>query len=1844
MTAFQDFLAQRLSVGGFSTEDALVSFLPLVRETLEAHAADCVAPLEGLAELRVENNRIWFEKAKQQSLRTNSSALRTIQAKVVSGVEIVSETRRTSAANGPEETVINLAIAERGQAVTQPVYLDGYVAWEHEVEHHDPLTDIFSLGMILASLACSLDFTDPDDLRRFVESRDNLFRIQPGLHPVLARAITKMTEVDRHQRAQDLGPLLTTLENYRDQEVDFDFDLARIGGLDDGDQRNKQQVILTKLRERLFELSRRNRLLHFRTTMQSVNLTHSSVPLSFDVKNIRPDSVLVWNDNVQREFMTGKPVSLNKFLNFAEAIYLPSVLDRTIAEARRDQAEFGFAQLRLVVCFLHWANLKEKPIEQFDSPLVLVPVKLTKKKGIRDTYWLEVVESEAEINPVVRHQFKQLYDIDLPEHIDLTKSTIDDFFAYLAQCIESSDVSVTLKKVDRPRISLIHDQAKRRLDQYRRRARLAGRGIRRFLDLEYSYDPANYHPLGIKLFSARVRTPENKLRAILEEKPRPRSYMNTPEEAGESVKERSFFSIHEGGEDNPYTWTFDLCSVTLANFKYRKMSLVRDYDALMEQQPVNEAFDAVFSSAPRDVDRELPDTPPLESRYDVVPCDPTQATAIEEAHGGGSYIIQGPPGTGKSQTITNLIADYAAHGKRVLFVCEKRAAIDVVFARLRQCGLQELCCLIHDSQTDKKDFVMDLKQTYERFLEAPPPQKRAFGRDRVLKRMSTAVDWITQFDAQMTEPRAAAGMSLRELLDRWLALSDSLPELTMIEAERLPDYAEWNRYRAAINQYAVSLSHVQPNAIAVEHPCSIVAPRLAASDHPIDTVSSAAEAAQQQIVELQRLMVATDLPAECWNTLTRCEQLVRYARQVQSIASCKAGMALCDSTTEVATQFRDALGQLENKTQSVAEAAKKTESWRERLPAAEMEVAIQQARSFDTKRFKWFSPAWWRLRGIMHRCYDFKAHVVKPGWVQVLEWLQTEYERQQDVQQHCTAMQRDFGISSDVTTFCHDFATVQHDLKDLPDGPRAVHAILLKSHASQSVVERILGAESVLQRTTTELRRFTDHVDDSPFDQLQDRLEQALDCLEDLPDILEAYSELAEVPSDISRVLCTFPLSPTQLEAACVHRCLDDCYRQARQLSRNTGRDRIQQALKLQRWYDRWLEANAREIRTRVATRFQDTVHICSLPASQLTAEQKQLKKYYNRGRRTLEHEFGKSMRYKPIRELVSGDSGEVVKDLKPIWLMSPLSVSDTLPLDTDHFDVVIFDEASQITLEEAIPSLFRATQSIVVGDEMQLPPTDFFSSKQSTEEDDDLTFEEDGEMVQYDLESNSFLNHAAKNLQSTMLGWHYRSRSESLISFSNWKFYDGRLLTVPEETIPGQVRPEMVAQDAGAADAGADALLERSVSFHSIANGVYENRRNRAEADYIAAMVRRLIMDDDESGKTIGVVAFSEAQQAEIEGALTQLAADDQAFANRLEAEYEREEDGQFVGLLVKNLENIQGDERDIIILSVCYAPGPNGKMRMNFGPINKSGGEKRLNVAFSRAKHHMAVVSTIKHTQITNDYNDGANCLKQYLRYAEAVSVGDPDTATGILHGISRWRTDEDQLVAKSVLSEQIAAALRKHDYVVDEQVGQSHLRCDLAVRREGDATYRLGILVDTNEHYQQDDVLERDVMRPRLLRGFGWRLTHTIAKDWQADQGAELERLLRLLAGAEDPWLHYLEADESEDDEQDQEEADAPAPEAATEGAKTPQVEPEVAELLEPTEDVVAHQDQCYLEFSNETSNKFWEITLNARSHTVRFGRIGSQGQTRTKTFGTPAEARGDFDRLIRQKRAKGYQDAN
>jgi predicted DNA-binding WGR domain protein len=491
-------------------------------------------------------------------------------------------------------------------------------------------------------------------------------------------------------------------------------------------------------------------------------------------------------------------------------------------------------------------------------------------------------------------------------------------------------------------------------------------------------------------------------------------------------------------------------------------------------------------------------------------------------------------------------------------------------------------------------------------------------------------------------------------------------------------------------------------------------------------------------------------------------------------------------------------------------------------------------------------------------------------------------------------------------------------------------------------------------------------------------------------------------------------------------------------------------------------------------------------------------------------------------------------------------------------------------------------------------------------------------------------------------LAWHYRSRFESLISFSNAAFYSGNLFTIPDRQRALDNQPEIHVADASQGEANVQALLARSISFHFMENGVYEDRTNPNEAAYIAQLVRALLRSGN--GLSIGIVAFSEAQQGEIENALNALASEDQDFSGRLEAEYAREENDVFCGLFVKNLENVQGDERDIIIMSVCYGRDPGGRMLMNFGPINQRGGEKRLNVIFSRAKNHMVIVSSIRYGNITNNYNDGANSLKNFLHYAEAVSSGDAETARRVLENLNPLSrkalaplTRDDAVVAG------LAQALRSRGYLVDLDVGQSKFRCDLAVRSKSDNLYQLGILVDTDSHYSNPNLLDRYLMQPGILRAFGWSFALILTKDWYHNPDDVLDRLEKLLKG-----IAIVDDSEAVEDEPVETTApvtpvniQAPFSHAAPQNAATtPNATAFPGEPRAVPAPAAALGSIRRFEFASGPSRKFWEISTSNNSFTVRFGRLGTAGQSQTKSFNDDASARLEAETLIAQKLKKGY----
>jgi hypothetical protein len=425
-------------------------------------------------------------------------------------------------------------------------------------------------------------------------------------------------------------------------------------------------------------------------------------------------------------------------------------LDHLLADTRRDRAEFGFTNLRLVVAFLRWHNLKEDPDERILTPLLWLPVELVKKKGVRDQYVLQCGDADAEFNPVLRHQLRQLYDIDLPEEIDLDTTTLADVHADLLAQIRRTEPSVELRLVDKPAIRLVRQKAMQRMQQYQRRKPAAARTSTGTLP-PFSYARDDYRPLGQALFERWVRPSPLPQRFEAGAPPAPRQ----PQMAG--VRRAREGYVLEEPDGHRYAWDLDLTQVTLANFNYKKMSLVRDYTQLLDAPGANPAFDRVFSIEPRAVDTEIPAPLAMHERWNVVASDATQNAAVGLARSERSFIIQGPPGTGKSQTITNLIADYAGRGKRVLFVCEKRAALDVVFSRLRQSP--RFAVLPDPRFAIRQEGLHRRPQGLLRRLDRPPDDGQALQAPA----RSAAADWTRTAAAH----RSLRSRSRRRPCRRW---------------------------------------------------------------------------------------------------------------------------------------------------------------------------------------------------------------------------------------------------------------------------------------------------------------------------------------------------------------------------------------------------------------------------------------------------------------------------------------------------------------------------------------------------------------------------------------------------------------------------------------------------------------------------------------------------------------------------------------------------------------------------------------------------------------------------------------------------------------------------------------------------------------------------------------------------------------------------------------------------------------------------------------------------------------------------------------------------------------------
>lgn len=1807
---FSQFLETAFDNGHYATDDVIAFLLPLFEEVISFHEAGLVAPFDNEAALFITGKKLDIEEKFSHKPTYATSKLDNLFTEFTSKkFEIVGKIKiETDVTEGFSKAENMQVHFNSSLPLRAPAFLKGYNCFETLVNHHTPQTDIFCLGLVLGSMALGLNLYDEEDLTDFVEYRTNPVSFNQRVHPTISTLITEMTELDKNKRVSDLYDIIHRLRNYRDYDPEKQTDLSNIAGLINKEPKDRNEFILNKLRNRLFDTSRRNRLLYYKPNMRFVNLTLSSVPMVLHYQSIRPELLFTWNADVSAKVIGQKEMVLNKYLRFEDHLYLPGSLDKIRVESQRDVQEFGFSQLKLVITFLNWHNLKETANERIQSPLLLIPVELKKTKRLKeDHYSIKVLDNAAEVNPVLSNQLRELYGIVLPDFIDLDEISLEQFYQLLKGQMDAANQGIQLQYVDKPKIKLIHSIAKQTVSTYKKRIRRAGGKLDSYKNISYSYQPEYYKPLGLEIFKQRIEPRHTFLEFLINEDIK----LSIQKLTGADAKEREMFELTDS-DSNPYSWDFDVCNIVLGNFNYKKMSLVRDYNHVIDNKVHHKVFEDLFSNQPKKINQFDVDLNKPEDWNHVITADPTQTRAVLKGRTGESYIIQGPPGTGKSQTITNLIADFVARGKSILFVCEKRAALDVVYHRLKQNGLDELCCYIHDSQGDKREFIKNLKNTYEDFSKNRMNGKAIVEqRNALITKMNNEIALLKQFHVANTTQHETAGIEVRKLIDTLIGLKENLFVLPPKEQELLPAYNNWLQFGDIIKELSNALEDAGAEPQFAEHPLSKLNDHIYTTDNPINLLEGIVTEAKTLLNEIRNAISHSTIPAEHTEYLQQIKNLVQDAVLLEPLAA-HNNLNLVDNTKPAGNEFDKSIMQLKQLEQKHVEAQLINSNWLSKLQKPDMVVAIEIAQKKEGSFLSFLNGSWKRLKKQLNESYNFSAHQVKPSYLSILQQLQQEYDAGNNASTYKNELQQKYQLDNvDIT-----YLGIQKLRKKT--GDKEIDFLLAHPDAND-LVKKLYKLNNPLHQLEAVLDKCIIDYNSSKVAEIFDALESLGMNADSISELLPALKNFASLPPLLKNAIRNISLTPLQAQTGMAQKTLQLIYQQNK-IFANTDAVAINKSVQLIRqYYEQLLKLNASFIRSFIRQQFIAHIELSNTAISQLNTEQKQFKKNYNEGRKILENEFGKSMRYKSIRDLSARESGLVLKDLKPIWLMSPLSVSDCLPLDTSYFDVVIFDEASQITLEEGIPALYRSPQTIIVGDDKQMPPTNFFTAK--TEDPDDLeSFSDESTNELLSADADSLLVQGTRKLDSTMLSWHYRSHYETLISYSNHAFYEAELLTIPDKAIHSDEKTTIEVLKAEDAITFADCLFDRSLSFHFHPNSLYEKRNNLDEANYIAQLVRELLKRNVK--ESIGIVAFSQEQQHTIEDALTALAQTDKEFEHLLELAYGRTEEDQFIGLIIKNLENIQGDERDIIIMSVCYGFDAKKKMLMNFGPINKKGGEKRLNVIFSRAKKHMAIVSSIKYFNITNEYNEGAAYFRRFLQYAENVSSGNMQTARTILDSLVVKKKAAEQSSAESIVLKEIKEFLEKQGYGVVQHVGQSDFKCSLAVKaQQADQEYTLSILLDDDKHYSNTNLIEQYYQRPAILQSFGWRTIHVFAKDWLKQPDKVKEQIIRSIkeqAPATEETLPEMENDEIQTEEQNPQNTTPSSP------------------ALPGFEDVQFQR----LSFSDGVSNKFWETAVQDNKLIVRFGRTGTKGQVQVKSFDTPEKALKEKEKMIREKTGKGY----
>ena len=1121
----------------------------------------------------------------------------------------------------------------------------------------------------------------------------------------------------------------------------------------------------------------------------------------------------------------------------------------------------------------------------------------------------------------------------------------------------------------------------------------------------------------------------------------------------------------------------------------------------------------------------------------IAAADPFQSRAVKTARQVQGLVIHGPPGTGKSQTITNIIADHLARGQRVLMVCDKRTALDVVANRLEHMGLGPLVALVHDAQRDQRDLYRSLRDQLDVLAEAQTDAKAAQKLQKVDKELQELHDELTTHWQALMLP-TVAGVSFHEMVGQWLALGgDSIvfeePSLAHVPLAELDarevairelfDRGKAVSYTANLWTIAAGIALADFLARAMSEirakmgACVSVAQAADATRDPAIPpfapsfdLTRQAQGRLDLATRLESLLGAVD-PAilakwakqdalsidRARQRLAEVDALLRAFRAAPLDAELDAFVRpVAPRLTEVVTQLGtlDAYLQIAETWHAFLHFKSKREAG-ETLGKYGLPLSAEAA-----KRLKAF------LTGVRARLSLMNVHreladgmaggvpAAEAAPAATNQGLLGDAALDASLTQHSQALDLLHHVRTDGAVL----PVIDRVVKVYVD-PSTAAALLDGLRKSEARAAALKQLEDALAATRLIDARWL--ADFSSRIRAGDEALPKVDPLNDRLDTLESVLRIREaLPSLPSSLRTAAEQSLRQGLAA------DDALRAMRRtmlaghitsaLRANPNlqaidAQRIESAFARYRKLDGQKQELVRDvILHQWVTKQQE--RLLAATGSRLNSAGADL-------RRRLTLRGQRAMR---LRQVVAAgqsiEGGDPLFDMTPVWMASPETVAQIFSREP-LFDVVVFDEASQCRLEEALPVLVRAKRVVIAGDPKQLPPTRFFESAVATSDEDEVENEQQL-FEQHQGEIEDLLAAAlGLEIEQSYLDVHYRSRYPELIGFSNLHFYASRLQPIPAHPSRRPAMPPI--------------RLCR-------ADGVYEKRSNPKEADQVCQIVRELL--SQRKPPSIGIACFNVTQRDLIIDRLDDLAAEDADFSERLTTARERVGDGSFQGLFVKNLENVQGDERDHMIISTTYGPDANGRFYRRFGPLLQSGGGRRLNVLVTRARHQVHIVTSIPPEayrslpQVPQGQNpNGAYLLFAYLKYAEEVQAafarGDQvitsDAEPRAEVNVRETRTPS---VFAKALAEQLA---RQHNVPSEVYWGNDGFMVDVALRDPQDShAVRLGLLCDGSRFTQAEDPVEWDIFRTAIHEAQGWKLMRLWTPHFFRDPEGTLSAIAR------------------------------------------------------------------------------------------------------------------------------------